>query len=69
MRRSSRATIAPCCRRRCSTFWNASACSIRCADPVAQKHVLGLDPWVRSGFCDNDMHKSCRMKPFKRAAL
>ena len=31
-RRNSRATIARCCRRRCSTSWNASACLTRCAD-------------------------------------
>ena len=29
---SSRATTARCCRRRCSTCSNASACSIRCAE-------------------------------------
>ena len=28
---SCRATTARCCRKRCSTFWNASGCSTRCA--------------------------------------
>lgn len=32
---ASARTTALCCRRLCSTFWNASACSIKCADPQA----------------------------------
>ena len=36
-RRNFRATIARCCRRRCSTSWNASACLTRCADRRAKR--------------------------------
>src|SRR5690606_35742910 len=44
-----RKTIAPFCKKHCSTFWSASACSIRCANsslivsrkPAVRRHPSG----------------------------
>ena len=54
---SCRATTVHCCRRPCSTFWSASACSTRCVEAQGAPCPLGLGQAV---FDNEQDWRECR---------